>query len=382
MMLKALIEYIKGWIPLKILNINSYYYSSSVHKQLDYALKEKNVNSFSYVPTYHGDVQEGIENVCVSNCYNYKDRFIFHLKHKKIFDDIITKYSFEDINILHAHSLFSNGFIALKLNLKYDVPYVVAVRDTDVNTFFKRMIHLRGLGLEILKKAAKIVFLSTTYRDHVVYNYVPKKMRMEILAKSYIIPNGVDDFWHRNRNQPKTLMNNKKINLLYVGLINKRKNLLLTIRAIKTIKKAGYKVNFTVVGKISNKKIYNKITKKSYVDYIGPKSQNELISLYRMNDIFIMPSKTETFGLVYVEAMSQGLPVIYSKGQGFDNQFDQGLVGYAVDPTSEKDVANKILRIIKDFKSLSQNCIENTGEFDWRKIADKYIIEYKNIMNK
>jgi len=44
-----------------------------------------------------------------------------------------------------------------------------------------------------------------------------------------------------------------------------------------------------------------------------------------------MPSITETFGLVYAEALSQGLPVLYTRGQGFDRQFEEGEVGYAVD---------------------------------------------------
>ena len=38
--------------------------------------------------------------------------------------------------------------------------------------------------------------------------------------------------------------------------------------------------------------------------------------IYRENDIYVMPSIIETFGLVYAEAMSQGLPVIYTRGQG------------------------------------------------------------------
>ena len=48
-----------------------------------------------------------------------------------------------------------------------------------------------------------------------------------------------------------------------------------------------------------------------------------------------MTSLGESFGLTYAEAMSQGVPVIYSKGQGFDGQFKEGVVGYHVDPLSE-----------------------------------------------
>ena len=61
-----------------------------------------------------------------------------------------------------------------------------------------------------------------------------------------------------------------------------------------------------------------------------------------------MPSYTESFGLVYAEAMSQKLPVIYSKGQGFDGQFEEGLVGYHVSPYDVKDIANGILKALEN----------------------------------
>jgi glycosyltransferase involved in cell wall biosynthesis len=69
----------------------------------------------------------------------------------------------------------------------------------------------------------------------------------------------------------------------------------------------------------------------------------ELIDIYRANDIFVMPSFTESFGLVYAEAISQGLPVVYSIGQGFDRQFPEGEVGYHADPNSAQSVADAIL---------------------------------------
>lgn len=58
-----------------------------------------------------------------------------------------------------------------------------------------------------------------------------------------------------------------------------------------------------------------------------------------------MPSFTESFGLVYAEAMSQGLPVIYSKGQGFDGQFAEGVVGYHVDAHDPEELCENIIKM-------------------------------------
>ena len=55
-----------------------------------------------------------------------------------------------------------------------------------------------------------------------------------------------------------------------------------------------------------------------------------------------MPSFPETFGLVYVEAMSQGLPIIYTKGQGIDGYFEDGKVGYPVNTKDSNDIVKKL----------------------------------------
>ena len=87
-------------------------------------------------------------------------------------------------------------------------------------------------------------------------------------------------------------------------------------------------------------------------------SKELLLSQYRQNDIFILPSKKESFGLVYAEAMSQGLPVIYTKGQGFDGQYPEGEIGYHINPNDSMDIANKILLIVGNYNVISGNCIK------------------------
>ena len=67
-----------------------------------------------------------------------------------------------------------------------------------------------------------------------------------------------------------------------------------------------------------------------------------MIPFYKSAHIFVMPSLTETFGIVFIEALSQGLPLIYTKGQGIDGYFPQGFVGYAYNPL---DVVNGLLKV-------------------------------------
>jgi L-malate glycosyltransferase len=91
-----------------------------------------------------------------------------------------------------------------------------------------------------------------------------------------------------------------------------------------------------------------------------------------------MPSFNETFGLVYIEAMSQGLPVIYSKGQGIDGYFNEGKVGFSVNPGNISDIATRIENILENYDEMNKNAITAVKEFKWSKIADKYIDIYNS----
>lgn len=373
---------------MKILNINSYYYSSTVHNQLQKALLNNGIDTFTYVPLVKGYVpREECKNfndkqTLSTECYTSRDRFIFQIKHKKIFNDLQQRLNFKDFDCIHAHSLFSNGYIALKIKRNFGLPYIVVVRDTDVNVFFRYMIHLRNLGIEILMNAEKIIFLSESYKDFVIDNFIPKNLKEELSFKSEVIPNGIDEFWHNNKGKPNKLNRVNSLRLLYVGTINKRKNITTTTKAIEILLEKGYQVNFKVVGKIEDENVFRKINKLSFVQYIEPKQKQELIDIYRQSDIFVMPSIAETFGLTYAEAMSQGIPVIYSSGQGFDKQFEDGIVGYSVNSRSVENIVNNIISILNNYEAVSNNCINKVNKFNWRDISMKYKDIYSKIIVK
>ena len=370
---------------MKILHINSYYSVSHFYKNLYDKQIEKGLDIDVFVPvTSSIKLKEADlgDYTTISLNHSKYDRYIFHLKHYKIYKDVESKYKIEDYSLVHAHSLFSNGYIAMKLKRDYGVPYVVAVRNTDVNLFFDRLPHLRRLGIKILKEAKAIVFLSKVYRDAVIQKYVPNKLKEEIYKKSSIIPNGINDFWFENIGTKKKTPDKDNIKLLHVGVVDKNKNIITTVKAIEILQQKGYNIEFTVVGRIKDKEIYNKIKDLHFVNYISPKPKEELIEIYRKSDIFVMPSITETFGLVYAEAMSQGIPIIYTRGQGFDGQFEEGVVGFSVRYNSVEEIAEKITIIMNNYRVISNNCTKIVKKFKWETIAQKYLVIYKGQINQ
>lgn len=368
---------------MRILHVNSYYSGNNFFRNLYDKQMVSGLDIKVYVPVSTNVDTSALDlgdYTTISSSHNKYDRLIFHFKHKKIYNDIIKKYAMNEISIVHAHSLFSNGYIAFRLKKDFKIPYIVAVRNTDVNTFFKYMIHLRPLGVKIIQESEKVVFLSESYRDFVIKKYISAELREEILNKAVVIPNGIDDFWINNKGALKGKPGKDMLRLIYAGTVNRNKNLTTTIKAIEILRRKGYNIIFTVVGKIADKSIYRRITRLLYVNYIPPKAKENLLQIYSANDIFVMPSIHESFGLVYAEAMSQGLPVVYTEGQGFDGQFEEGIVGYHVNCLSAEDIAKKIVFIIEDYKEISNSCIKNVDKFMWKEISNEYVKIYGNII--
>lgn len=291
----------------------------------------------------------------------------------------IYKESFS-FNLVHAHMWFLDGHIAYNAYKKWGTPYIIAVRNTDINSwYYWKLPWNRKQGYKILNNAKRVVFLSNAYKTKLIER-LPFDMQKELDKKSLIIPNGIDDFWHLNaRKTPKQVSKNV-IRIITVGSINSNKNQLTIIKAIELLRKKGYKVEYIVVGDIQDKKIAKKLEDKEYVKLLPFCLKDELIRIYEKADILVLASIHETFGLVYPEAMTQGLPVIYSRGQGFDQQFPEGEVGIAVNSKSPKEIFDAIIKILSNYEAISKRCIKASKIFDWELIAKKYLNIYKDLI--
>lgn len=312
--------------------------------------------------------------------FGFFDRLLFFRKQYCVINDIKHRKLTENIEVIHAHTLFSSGYEAYKLKKEYGVPYVVAVRNTDVNVFFHYMPHLRHIGVKVMLSASAVIFLSPAYQNQVIKQYVPPRLRDIIRKKSYVIPNGIDDFYLNNTPDGLKKNDNKSVSIIYVGEISHNKNLPSTLKACYILKNRGYQIKYRVVGKILDSDL-NALSQDPIVEYHNYCDKSEIINYYRESDVFVMPSLTETFGLVYAEALSQGLPIIYSKGQGIDGYFEEGYVGYHVVSKNAEEIANSIEQIIADLHNMSERAILASRRFNWSDIALEYVGLYKLILN-
>ncbi|MDC6366869.1 MULTISPECIES: glycosyltransferase [Flavobacteriaceae] len=368
-----------------ILHLNSYYIDNHLYSQLytklDTSLKQK-----VYIPIKLNRKPENIvelentelvfdKSIKPAHKYNYFGKI------NSLYKKLISKGLHKNIDFVHAHNLFTDGAIAYKIHKSNKVPYIVAVRTTDINLQYKYMYHRRAGANKVLEKAEKIIFISPQYRDR-LFSMMPKRLVEKLSKKTQIIPNGIHDIWLSNPFPERSIDENKPVDLIYVGQIMKRKNVQALIDAVYFLnKKTGSRsYKLTMVGGANQYEptYYEEFLKMvgtyEWLDYKGKiKDASKLLEVYRESDIFTMPSKQELFGLVYIEALSQGLPIIYSKGEGIDGFFGDFPVGQSVDPDNIESIAQGIETVAgTKYKDLNSTVIP----FDWNKIAQDYIKLY------
>lgn len=368
---------------MKVLHICNNYTCSTVHQEMVNASRALGIQNTVFAPVLDlagaGRVTLG-EGEYAVRCVSRTDRYFYYHKQEKMYRALRKTVSPEEFGLIHTHCVFSDGGIALRLKREQGIPYLVTVNNTDLNGFFRLCRPLRGRGIEILREASFIVFISEAYRRSLFQKYIPEALREELYEKTRIIPFGINRFWlDKLRREERALPEGRRLRLCYAGNIDRNKNAGMTLRAMELLRQKGWDVTLTAAGWAADPSVLRELSKDGAFQYTGPQPKEELIETYRRNDIFVMPSLMETFGLVYAEALSQGLPIVYSRGQGFDGQFPEGYAGFSCDPRSAESIADAVGRTAADYGTLQGNCAAAALKFDWSAIAAQYRALYEQM---
>jgi glycosyltransferase involved in cell wall biosynthesis len=285
-------------------------------------------------------------------------------------------------SLIHGHYVFTDGHVAHKLHKDYDVPYVVSFRKSDLD-IFRRRPHLRRIGFKILKEASKIVFISIAHYNAFFSEFLNIKEQDNIKEKSIVIPNGIDSFWIKRFYSQKLKKLNKPINLLTVGWIQHNKNQLNVAKAIDKLKTTfDLNIIYTVIGHPREIEYANRLKSYDFVKYLPPVGKEELLLEYRKADIFIMPSYNETFGLVYLEALTQHIPIIFTKQQGIDGFFPNAEYARSVDPNDINQISQVIKELIDSYGKLNYPKKLDFDRFKWNIIANQLFSIYKSLISE
>lgn len=171
------------------------------------------------------------------------------------------------------------------------------------------------------------------------------------------------------------------INILFVGRLSRQKNIPRLLEAFRLFQQR-YDANLNIVGEGEDKLAIEGIIEKRRINNVifhGRISNERLIKLYSTEDIFVLPSDFESFGIVNLEAMASGLPIVASDIPGLRNVLKG--CGILVKPMPE-NFANAMIKLVEDDdlrRDLIKKGKEKVKDYGWDKVTDRVIEIYKKV---
>jgi teichuronic acid biosynthesis glycosyltransferase TuaC len=216
------------------------------------------------------------------------------------------------IDLIHAHTAYPDGFAAAKLGQALDRPTVVTLHGGDVNLYFQRFSGRRQ-GMWAVSHAARVIAASNSLRRTVVdeHGADPNKVT--------VIPSGVDvgRFKPIPREEAENTLGLQKgiPRVLYVGAITRPKGLDHLLKAFASLNRALPKpAQLVLVGDgdyaRSAERLAGELGIGQQVTRVGKRPNDEIPLWMNSCDVLVLPSLSEGLGVVLIEAMACGKPVV------------------------------------------------------------------------
>lgn len=188
------------------------------------------------------------------------------------------------------------------------------------------------------------------------------------LENIYRVPYGVDD---NKFLEPKRVYDGKHINVLFVGEVNQRKGIKQVLEAAKRINSDDVVFNIVGGGREYCADLYEPYMQ--YVNFMGRVPFDELLNQLQTSHVFIFPTMGEGFGLVLLEAMAAGLPVITTANCGGADIVTEGKDGFLIKVGDVDSLVERIMLFKQDPNlaySMSLAAVKKASNFTWTKYED------------
>ena len=255
------------------------------------------------------------------------------------------------VDVVHAHSpppLASHyaGSTASERGIPYVVTYHCDVELPSTLGSIVESVYRRSLGADTLRNAAQVIVTTRTYAatSRAVWRYNPS-----------VIPNAVDHRRFRPDVDGSAVRSELRIPVgepvvLLVGRIVPHKGVEHFVEAARYVPDAWFIIAGDGSLLDSMKRLADSMGVANRVRFLGPVQEERLPEVYAACDVFALPSvsRLEAFGIVALEAMATGKPVIVADIPGVREVIEDGRDGLLADPMNPRDLAEKIGRLLRD----------------------------------
>jgi glycogen(starch) synthase len=344
------------------------------------SLADKNVKVDFYMPkTKHSVGSSGKKNLVIkevgeTEIFPYdrpEDKELAGQFFESVYryNDLVVEKVKGNYDLIHCHDwLTMKAGVALKE--KMGIPLVLSVHSTEYdrsgwicpNDWF---INIEREGME---KADRIIAVSHFTKSVIVDKYGINPDKISVVHNA-VYPIGEGE---------------KQEIVLFLGRLTIQKGAEFFLRAAKKVLEYEPNSRFVVAGtgdmlpRLINQAVCMGISSK--VIFTGLLTEEEVRHIYRISNVYVMPSVSEPFGITALEAVSAGTPTIASKTAGFSEAFQNCL---RVDFWDTDEMANKIISLLRYdplHKTLATEGKRELDLFTWDRVAEKTIDVYNGVM--
>lgn len=294
------------------------------------------------------------------------------------------KFNFK---VIHAHNVYPDGFVGTILGRIFKKKVIITAHGLDVNGLLKQRL-IRFVSLPAIKRADKIIAVSTSLKDELIKLGVRSE-------KIEVIHNGVDvsRFYPMDKNnlleQLKLAKDMQRI--IYVGGIIWSKGLKYLLEAFRIVKQRRERVELLMLGGVTGtywekeaaeiKNLTKELGINESVRFLGKMPNEKIPQWMNLSDVLILPSLSEGFGVVLVEALSCGIPVISTRCGGPQDIVNDD-VGNLVDPKDSEGLAEAIIYVLENRAKYSSTRLRDyvVKNFNYSVISEK-ITNLYNILD-
>jgi phosphatidylinositol alpha-mannosyltransferase len=216
-------------------------------------------------------------------------------------------------------------------------------------------------------------------------------VRQYFMAPYRIIPNGVEIArFDRNKVAPLPQFQDGRPNILFVGRPEKRKGVGFLLRAYPLVKSEFPDARFIIVGagdwEDSPYRAYIERHNMRDIVVVGRVSEADLPRYYRSADVLCSPAtQGESFGIVLLEGMASGLPIVASDIEGYRQVVSDEQQGILVPPRDERALAAALCNLLQDAELravMGERGLQTAAEYSWQRVAEQVLDFYVRTGNR